>query len=37
MRYIYKLAQAREKKSRELGNIRCIKSQDDRVFVERWD
>ena len=39
---IYKLAKVRERKSRDLGNIRCIKSEDQRVLVtngkikERW-
>lgn len=32
-RYIHKLALAREKKSKDLGNIRCIKSEDGRVLV----
>jgi len=30
---VFKLARAREKKTRNLGNIRCIKGEDDRVLV----
>ena len=31
---MFKLARAREKKSRDLGYVRCIKSKDGRVLVE---
>lgn len=30
---IYKLARTREKKSRDLGNVRCNKSEDNRVLI----
>ena len=39
---VFKLVRAREKKTRDLGNIRCIKGEDGKVLVkdtkirERW-
>jgi len=30
----FKLARAREKKTRDLGNVRCIKGEDGKVLVE---
>ena len=30
---VFKLARVREKKTRDLGNIRCIKGEDSRVLV----
>lgn len=32
---IHKLARVREKKSRDLGNIRCIKSVDNKLLLEK--
>ena len=31
---VFKLARAREKKSRDLGNVRYIKGEDSKVLVE---
>lgn len=33
-RHKYKLARAREKKSKNLGNIKCIKGEYNRVLVK---
>lgn len=37
VREIYKLARARENKSRDIDNIRCIKSEDNRLLVRAFD
>jgi len=31
---VFKLAGAREKKTRDIGNVRCIKGEDGKVLVE---
>jgi len=31
---VFKLARDREKKTRDLGNVRCIKGEDGKVLVE---
>jgi len=31
---VFKLSRAREKKPRDLGNVRCIKGEDGKVLVE---
>ena len=31
---MFKLVRAREKKTRDIGNIRCIKGEDSKVSVE---
>jgi len=31
---VFKLARAGEKRTRDLGNVRCIKYEDDKVLVE---
>lgn len=37
VREIYKLARVRENKSRDIDNIRCIKSEDNRLLVRAFD
>jgi len=34
---VFKLARAREKMTRDLGCIRCIKGEDGKVLVEETD
>jgi len=34
---VFKLARAREKKIRDLGCVRCIKREDDKVLVEETE
>ena len=34
---MFKLARVREKKSRDLGCVRCIKGEDGRVLVEKTE
>jgi len=31
---IFKLARVREKKTRDLGSVRCVKSEDGNVLIE---
>ena len=31
---IFKLARAREKKTRDLGSVRCVKSEDGKILTE---
>ena len=33
-RYIYIIAKARERKTRDLTNIRCIKNEDGRILTQ---
>jgi len=42
-KYVFRLARVREKKTRDLGIIRCIRNDDRKVltketkFMERWE